>query len=167
MPYAYTYTYSTRTANGGWYVHLTLMDRVTVQEAAQRMGISQGAVRQRIRRGSLQHEKDGDGRVYVYLDPNDTRQQDVHQDTRGAVHDASTHVLVDELRDRVRFLEDELRRKDTILMSLVQRVPELEAPIGTTRGPQTASVGSGRGDVHAEQPEPSQRRSWWREFFGA
>src|SRR5919112_1099640 len=54
-------------------VHLTVMDRVTVQEAAQRLGISQDAVRQRIRRGSMRHDKDDKGRVYVYLNPTNTR----------------------------------------------------------------------------------------------
>jgi excisionase family DNA binding protein len=142
------------------------MDRVTVQEAAQRLGISQDAVRQRIRRGSLQHEKDVDGRVYVYLDPNDTRQQDVHRDSHGDVHDAFTGVLVDELKDRVRFLEDELRRKDTILMSLVQRVPELEAPSEPRRAAEASSEEPGRGRTPSEEKKPSQRRSWWRAFFG-
>jgi hypothetical protein len=32
--------------------------------------------------------------------------------------------------------------------------------------PETTSEEPGRGDVPPEQQEPSQRRSWWREFFG-
>jgi excisionase family DNA binding protein len=118
-------------------IHLTVMDRITVQEAAQRLGISQDAVRQRVRRGSMRHEKDDKGRVYVYLSPTNTRSTIVHdtpRDTVGdTVHDASPNELLKELRDRIHFLEIELgdrkeesRRKDHIIAALTQRIPELE-----------------------------------------
>lgn len=117
------------------------MDRVTVQEAARRLGVSQDAVRQRIRRGSMRHDKDDKGRVYVYLNPTDTRPTDVHDAPRDAVHDASRNELVTELRDRVRFLEAELtdrkeesRRKDHIIAALTQRIPQLE-PASEPREP--------------------------------
>jgi hypothetical protein len=108
---------------------LNLVDRVTVQEAAHRLGISQDAVRQRIRRGSLKNERDDRGRVYVYLDPTDTP-------PTAALHPAShNELLVTELRERNRFLEAELaerreesRRKDHIIAALTQRIPELEPP---------------------------------------
>src|ERR671917_1703015 len=114
-------------------VHLTVMDRVTVQEAAQRLGISQDAVRQRVRRGSMRHDKDDKGRVYVYLNPTNTRPTIVHDTSGDTVHDASRNELVKELRDRIHFLEAELgdrkeesRRKDHIIAALTQRIPELE-----------------------------------------
>ena len=43
-------------------------DRITVQEAAKRLRVKDDAIRKRIQRGTLQHDKDPDGRVYVYLD---------------------------------------------------------------------------------------------------
>lgn len=45
------------------------MDRVTVVEAAARLGVKEQAIRKRIQRGTIAHDKDDDGRVYVYLDP--------------------------------------------------------------------------------------------------
>src|SRR5215210_6922481 len=110
------------------------MDMVTVQEAAQRLGISQDAVRQRIRRGSMRHDKDDKGRVYVYLNPTNTRPTPVHDAPRGTLYDASrSNELVTELRNRIQFLETELadrkeesRRKDHIIAALTQRIPELE-----------------------------------------
>lgn len=39
-----------------------------MSEAAERLGISQGAVRKRIQRGTLPHAKQVDGHVYVFLD---------------------------------------------------------------------------------------------------
>jgi excisionase family DNA binding protein len=45
-----------------------MKDRITVQEAARRLGVKDDAIRKRIQRGTLDHEKDPDGRVFVYLD---------------------------------------------------------------------------------------------------
>jgi hypothetical protein len=47
------------------------MERFTVAEAAERLEISQQAVRKRLQRGTLPHAKQ-DGRVYVYLDSETT-----------------------------------------------------------------------------------------------
>jgi excisionase family DNA binding protein len=44
------------------------MERLTVGEAAERLGISKQAVRKRVQRGTLPHVKQSDGHVYVYLD---------------------------------------------------------------------------------------------------
>jgi len=42
--------------------------RVTIREAASRLGVTEAAVRKRIQRGSLGKERGEDGREYVYLD---------------------------------------------------------------------------------------------------
>jgi hypothetical protein len=42
--------------------------RMTVAEAARTLGISVNAVRQRLKRGTLESERTPDGRVFVYLD---------------------------------------------------------------------------------------------------
>jgi excisionase family DNA binding protein len=42
---------------------------ITVQEVARRLGVKEDAIRKRMQRGTLEHEKDSnDGRVYVFLD---------------------------------------------------------------------------------------------------
>ena len=82
----------------------------------------------------MRHDKDDKGRVYVYLNPTDTRPPPVHDAPRDAVPDASrSNELVTELRNRIQFLETELadrkeesRRKDHIIAALTQRIPELE-----------------------------------------
>jgi excisionase family DNA binding protein len=43
-------------------------NRLTVSEAAEKLQISKDAVRKRIQRGTLRHDKTLDGHVYVYLD---------------------------------------------------------------------------------------------------
>src|SRR3712207_1103183 len=42
--------------------------RVTIREAASRLGVTEAAIRKRIQRGSLHKEMGEDSRVYVYLD---------------------------------------------------------------------------------------------------
>jgi hypothetical protein len=49
------------------------LDRaLTVADAASALGITQDAVRKRIRRGTIQSEKDESGRIYVYVPASET-----------------------------------------------------------------------------------------------
>jgi len=98
-------------------------ERVTVAEAAKRLDISESAVRKRVSRDQIEYDREEDGRVYIYLS------------SRDKVADNVRDELVNELRDRVAFLERELddrkeasRRKDTVIVQLTQRIPAIEAP---------------------------------------
>jgi hypothetical protein len=88
--------------------------------------------------------------------------------------------LVEELRDHVAFLRAELearseesRRKDSILMALTQRVPELEAPrdIPPQTPPEsrdaseTFSKHDPRADASNGSQEPARQRAWFKRFF--
>jgi hypothetical protein len=90
------------------------MHRMTVAEAAQHLGITSDAVRQRIRRGSIHHGRNQDGKVYVCMHPDE-----MHQDGR---QDAYRDELIQELRNRIEFQERELERKDAILLQMAQSV---------------------------------------------
>jgi DNA-binding Lrp family transcriptional regulator len=100
------------------------VDRLTIQEAARRLGISEGAVRKRVTRGSLKHEKEDDGRVYVYLDAGGRRRVDAGQD-EGV--DPNSNALISQLRDEVVYLRDENRRKDEIIMQQAMTMRQLTA----------------------------------------
>ena len=117
------------------------MDRVTVAEAAVRLGVKEQAVRKRIHRGTLLHDKDDDGRVYVYLDPEDgsTGMGKGTSSSDTSSSDTSMSTLVQILQEQLVYLrqeaedwKEEARRKDTIIMSLTQHIPELGATCGAT-----------------------------------
>jgi hypothetical protein len=144
--------------------------RVTIREAASRLGVTEGAIRKRIQRGTLRNEHE-DGRVYVYLD--------LYQATSHPESQVDHDPMVEELRDRVRFMERQLeaerdahREARRIIAGLVQRIPELEAPAHpeasersetTAHAPAEAAPGPAPGtdDFRASESAP-----WWRRWFG-
>ncbi len=163
-------------------------ERVTVRDASLLLGISEGAVRKRMARGSLQHERDDEGKVWVLLDASTrgrTRAQDVQdagQDT-GIPTGQDNPELIEELRDRIAYLERQVeeerearRRADTLMARLMDRMPELEAPRDTTREEDTGHdagetrvtrvQGTGEDASSPQAPFPRPERSWWRRFFG-
>ena len=131
------------------------LTRMTVAEAAVRLGVTQDAIRQRMRRNSIPHEKDEAGRVYVFLHPTNTD----HDGVRERVRDA----LIDELRKQNDFLRAELERKDAILLTMAQRIPELEPAAEAPESPETAVAVAGEG---VETPLATQKPSWFKRFFG-
>ncbi len=159
--------------------------RVTIREAAHRLGVTEAAVRKRVQRGSLHKEMGSDGRVYVYLDLS----RDMSNPQSQLHRDPVVEELVEELRDRVAFLERALERRSVeaeryqqIVAGLTQtnhqlasRLRELEpprqqeAPSEPPGGAQTATEEPER----AKQPRPatgdpqeSAQRPWWRRVFG-
>ena len=101
--------------------------RLTVHDAARSLGITEDAVRMRIKRGTLSADKEG-GRLYVLLD------NEPIPDPTGRADE-----LVEELRDRVRYLERQVEeernarfRADQLLARLMERVPDLESPARVT-----------------------------------
>ncbi len=143
---------------------------VTVVEAAAILGITPDAVRSRLRRGTLRKETGEDGTVYVRLDGDG---RDGHADpATDRTTDQPTVAYINALRSENDLLRRELedrkeesRRKDHIIMTLAQRVPELEAAQEPPHAPQTAAEGADRG-MGPETPTGSERRPWWRRMFG-
>src|SRR5215204_2814223 len=104
--------------------------RVTVPEAAEILGISPEAVRARLNRGTLKREKGADGTAYVRLNADQMRSNaDRTVEGEASVKDSLVFEL---MQDQISFMRSELVRKDTIIMSLTQRVPEL-APLTQPR----------------------------------
>ena len=146
--------------------------RVHLSEAATLLGVSKDAVRMRVKRGTLRSEKGADGRVYVWVNVKPhAGPDDVH--TGSQVE--AWRELIDELRDRVRSLEESNRENRRIIAALTQRIPEIEAPrepSGATEPPGAPSEATPQPGRVEPQPsvegtqEPAQPRSWWRRMFG-
>ena len=115
-------------------------DRVTVQEAARRLGIKDDAIRKRIQRGTLKHDKDADGRVYVYLDAThdaahdawrDTTRDSAKDESKDMAHDtaedgskdtAKDGALVEALLDQVDYLRGVIETRDRELEARVEEI---------------------------------------------
>jgi len=141
--------------------------RVTVAEAAQLLSLSAEAVRSRVQRGTLPSVKE-DGTVYVLLDVAQTRPDAAQTDERAGTQ---THLSGDQtefiasLQGQIDWLRREVERKDTLLMSLMQRIPELESPTEPRESPEAAFQEPYNTYAPPEPQEPSQRRSWLHRFF--
>jgi hypothetical protein len=171
--------------------------RVTVSEAADILGITAEAVRTRIKRGRLDSVKEPPkpgGTVYVLLEADQTRpnidptSQGQDQTTVQTAPEATerfAEAMIEELKDRVRYLErvlaeereartNERRRHDTLMAQLMQRIPELEPP-GEARESPEREASPGRQGRSRETPTDSSasggpqegtQRPWWRRMFG-
>lgn len=154
--------------------------RVTIREAAARLGVTEAAIRKRIQRGSLDKEMGEDGRVYVYLDLS----QDMSQPESQVHRDPLVEELLEELRDRVAFLERSLERRSVeaeryqqIVAGLTQtdnqlasRLRELEVPSGASQRVEEDWEGAEPRSGTGGPPDAAERLeegvSWWRRFFG-
>jgi len=147
-----------------------------VQEAAEVLGSSVDAVRSRIRRGSVESEKEPDGRVFVWLDPDESGAQ-------SQVQNEGSRALVEEMRGRIEDLREQLaaeRRANEenrrIIAALTQRIPEIEPPAQGVPSeppgsPESATEQPGRvgpqPSVEGAQTDAQPRRApWWRRVFG-
>jgi predicted ArsR family transcriptional regulator len=140
--------------------------RLTINQAADQLGVTVDAVRGRIKRGTIAHVREG-GRVYVLLAADESRpghDQDTDQP------DDRTDALIAELQDRVRSLEDANRENRRIIAALTSRIPQLEAPQETLESRETIEEEPERAAPRPNAPGPqtgAQRsRSLWRRIFG-
>jgi len=157
------------------------LDRLTVAQAADALGVSQDAVRKRIARDTIRHDRDESGRVFVYL----TQSETVHKTDQDRGQDDATKTVQDayirSLEDQIAFLRQELERKDAILLNLTDRIPQLEAPSeppeypespGPTEDPTPApgdaqeAAQSAHSATLRPQGNEAARRPWWRRIIG-
>jgi hypothetical protein len=158
--------------------------RASVPQAAQILGITEGAVRKRVERGKLTAERRPDGRLIVYLD------SDTTDATHDATHDKPRQSRSDRytrsLEEQVEYLRGQLdqerqarteekRRHDQLMAQLTQanaalaaRIPEqLEAPLTVEEGPEeaeaTPAAGEAQDDLGAERARRETAETTLRE----
>ena len=139
------------------------MQRLSVAEAAKELGISQQAVHGRIKRETIEHDIGEDGKIYVWVDENRVE----NSVGKAVVNDYITSLKseIESLKHDREVWQEEARRKDTIIMALTNRIPELEAspesPPDAPESPPKDSDTQSRGVIPPDQDRPS----WWRRIF--
>ena len=163
------------------------VERLSVMEAAEALGVTRDAIHKRIRRGTIEYEKGEDGRFYVYVDTSTSR---VDQSAYESKDESKVEVLerlIEGQQDRIAFLERELERRgdETVRLhqivagltqanaQLAARVPELEAPQEAAEAPEPAEDEPERAEPQPDRVEAQEgvgeasERSWWRRMFGS
>ena len=158
-------------------------ERLTVAQAAVALGVTEGAVRSRIKRGTLPTAKEG-GRVFVLLGGS-TSQANQPPNT-GVPGDQSE--LIASLQDQVSYLRERLdaerearteerRRHDTVVAQLTSKIPAIEAPASpeARESPETAEEPSEGAQPHpgtegtqeaVQRPQGGTLRSLRRRLLG-
>jgi hypothetical protein len=142
--------------------------RTTVSEAAEILGISAEAVRGRVRRGTIPVEREG-GTVYVLIEGTESNRTigDQSRTTDDRPSDR-TDLLIAELQDRVRSLEEANRENRRIIAALTSRIPAIEAPAETPEASETVKEEPERAEPRPATggAEEGTQRPWWRRMFG-
>jgi hypothetical protein len=166
-------------------------ERLTLRQAAARLGVSESAIRKRVERGTLRSDKGPDGRRYVYLDTRaDTMTDEGADSSATGERDALIFEMVEEMRAEVHYLRGQLnqeleRRSDeagryqqiiaaltAANASLSERLRELEPPRGRPpEPPEDAETVEEAPDRAEPRPDASgsqegARRPWWKRIIG-
>jgi hypothetical protein len=145
--------------------------RLTVPEAAKALGVTVDAVRGRIRRKTLDSERES-GTVYVWVDRAETDRPGPSETSQRPSADQSE--LVGELRGRVEDLREQLQAERQahaearrIIAGLVERMPAIEASQEAAESPETVEEAPDRAEHRPEAggAQASVRRPWWRRMF--
>ena len=141
--------------------------KLSVPDAAKALGVTPEGVRQRIKRGTIEFEHTEDGRYYVYISPSEASQAsvDVGNGVENTVQNATLLDYVETLKREVEDWKEEARRKDAIIMTMAQRIPELESASEPRESDISASDARGNSADSSATQEDSDR-SWLRRFFG-
>jgi hypothetical protein len=119
--------------------------RVTVAQASEILGVTVEAVRGRIKRGTLEHERHS-GTVYVLLAADQTTDQarpDTDQTTDRLQSDSAALIsakdeTITTLRDQLEAERQAHAEARRLLMAALERIPpQIEAPRGTPEATET------------------------------
>jgi DNA-binding transcriptional MerR regulator len=144
-------------------------DRLTVPDAAKLLGVTPEAIRQRIRRGTIEHEQDENGRYYVYTSSTEAVENNIGNNVQN--DSQALHDHIETLKRELELRNEELRRKDHLLAAALERIPAIESgpdpPPEATESRMTTSEGADRGEGGDDPQKTLERRSWlYRFFFG-
>jgi hypothetical protein len=150
--------------------------RLTVAEASEILGVTVEAVRGRIKRGTLEHERTDKG-VFVLLPTDQTtdRPRPDTDQTTDRLQSNSTALIsakdetIAALREQLEAERQAHAEARRLLMAALERIPAIEAPPDERESPQTVEEEPQR----AEEPHPGTpkaqggaRKPWWQRWLG-
>jgi hypothetical protein len=148
-------------------------ERVSVPQAADHLGTTVDAIRKRVQRETIPHERDRDGRVWILLDTGRPR-QDADQDTVQPQSDSA--ALISEMRAHNATLQAQLEAERNahsearrLLLEALTKIPTaIEASAETRESPETAEEQQGRGEPRPATggAQEGVQRPWWRRVLG-
>ena len=154
----------------------TSRQRVTVAQAAEILGVTVEAIRGRIKRGTLEHERHS-GTVYVLLDADQSTNRtrpDTDQTTDRLQSD--TTALISAKDETITALRDQLEAERQahaearrLLMAALERIPpQLEAPSEARESPERVEQEPERAESRSTTGGAQEgiQRPWWRRMFG-
>jgi excisionase family DNA binding protein len=148
--------------------------RLTVSEAADALGISQDAVRMRIKRGTLEAERDG-RQVFVLLD---TVGSGVGSQPESEALISAKDETIATLREQLQAERQAHAEARRLLLSALEKIPPAieppseeprERPQRGASEPERVGAGADTGGPHeaTERPQAmSPRRGLWSRLFG-
>jgi flagellar motility protein MotE (MotC chaperone) len=146
--------------------------RLSVAEAADALEVTVDAIRSRVKRGTIAHERKG-GRVYVLLGDDVSRPgHDQHTDQvidQGARESEDrTAELIATLREQLQAERQAHAEARRIIAGLVERIPAIEAPQEASEASETVEEEPERAEHHSATVESREtvQRPWWRRVFG-
>jgi hypothetical protein len=144
--------------------HDTRDQRASVAQAAQMLGISEGAVRKRVERGKLRAEHDNAGRLIVYLDATttDATHDTTHDRPRQSRGDRYTRSLEDQVEYLRRQLDQE-RNSSAELRQAIIRLAQANAEQANTiqaiEAPAIQEEPPDDAETVEDEPEGAEPRS--------
>ena len=149
---------------------------MSVSEAADALGISEDAVRSRIKRGTLTSVRGG-GRVFVILGGQRSRDQ---PSDRPIDRPDESNALTSQMQGEIAYLRGQLEAERQahaearrLLMAALERIPpQLEAPQEPPEDAETVKEASDSAERRSSlggAQEGTQRprsRPWWRRIIG-
>ncbi len=137
------------------------VERLSVAEAAEALGVTRDAIHKRIRRGSVEYEKGEDGRFYVYVDTSTPGLDESKDESKVEVLER----LIEGQQERIAFLEREMRRRGDeterlhqIVAGLAQANAEQARTIRAIEAPASSETTEDAETVEEDpetSPEPS------------
>ena len=147
-------------------------ERVSVPQAADHLGTTVDAIRNRVHRGTIPYERDEQGRVWILLDTGRPRQDATgHRQDTGQPQYEPDDALISEMREHIEDLRAQLEAERQahaearrLLLSALEKIPPaIEAPSREARErPVSAAPGNRPTDTTEDAHRDRQAAAYER-----